>query len=215
MYKRSLNIPKILVLQGTCIWTTKVPSFICCDCACGAISLSQSSQLSPQPASAIDYLGHCQRHIRTRLTVCWLMLNQEKAHRTLRGRSQLKRISSPSLQRVFLPLSHTSLTRGLHQLPQLPWKQQLSPCKESFLHGQPARELLPFVSDVILPTITHFLKVRLWHHIPHRKVSWLSSTVQDNAEHNFYINFKMKVESFIPNNLNNVYLRVSSGLLPL
>lgn len=80
MYKRSLNILKMLVLQGSCTWTSEILSFICCDCAYGAISLSQPPQLSPQPASAIDYLGHCQREIRTRLTVCWPMLNQEKTH---------------------------------------------------------------------------------------------------------------------------------------
>lgn len=80
MYKRCLNIPKMITLQGICTWTTEALSFICCDCAHGAVSLSQSSPLSPQPARAIDYLGHCQREIRTGLTVCWLMLNQEKTH---------------------------------------------------------------------------------------------------------------------------------------
>lgn len=80
MYKRSLNIPKMITLQGSCTWTTEALSFICCDCAHRAISLSQSSPLSPQPARAIDYLGHCQREIRTGLTDCWLMLNQEKTH---------------------------------------------------------------------------------------------------------------------------------------
>lgn len=62
------------------LFKTKVLSFICCACAYGAISLSQWSQLSPQPASAIDYLGHCQRESRTRLTLCWLMLSQERTH---------------------------------------------------------------------------------------------------------------------------------------
>lgn len=163
----------MLVLQGSCTWATKVLSFICCDCSYGAISLSQSSQLSPQPASAIDYLGHCQRLIRTRLTVCWLMLNQEKTpmmpvHLQEEVSSCTEKDLFPSPQRIPTFVTHITDTGAA---PAPPAALQLSPCKESFLHGQLARELLPFVSDITLSTITHFLKIRLWHHIAQRKLS--------------------------------------------
>lgn len=136
MYKRSLNILKMLVLQGSCTWTSKILSFICCDCAYEAISLSQLSQLSPQPASAIDYLGHCQREIRTRLTVCWLMLNQDKTHMmpvcfkeefSLCTEKDLFPFHAACIPAFVLHITDT----GLHQLPQLPWNQQLSPRKLS------------------------------------------------------------------------------------
>lgn len=126
----------MLVLQGSCTWTTKVLSFICCDCAYGAISLSQPSQLSPQPASAMDYLGHCQREIRTRLTLRWLMLNQEKAHMMpVHFKEEVSSWTEKDLSPFYAACVPTFVLHitdtGLPQLPQLPWNQQLSPRKLS------------------------------------------------------------------------------------
>lgn len=174
MYKRCLNIPKMITLQGICTWTTEALSFICCDCAHGAISLSRLHSLLSQPGPLIIWAT-----VRGRLGQgwqsagwCWIRRKFTWCQHTSRQKSApaVKRISPLSVQPVLPPLSDPSLTQ------ELSWDQQLSP--ESFLQGQLARELQPFVSDVTLPTHTHFLKIRLWQHMPHSKVPWLSSTGQ-------------------------------------
>lgn len=62
------------------------------------------------PDSAIDGLGHCQREIRIRLTISWLMLNQEKSQTVpvyLRKWAIIvKMISSLFIQLVFTTICY-------------------------------------------------------------------------------------------------------------
>ena len=80
MYRWSLNSQKMLVLQmwGAAHGLLKCSFFYLFSLIVHMKPLvSVSVSVSPHPGSAIDYLGHCQREIRIRLTVSWLM-NQEK-----------------------------------------------------------------------------------------------------------------------------------------
>lgn len=77
VYRKFLNNEKTLVLQ---MWGAAHGLLKCSFFYLFSLVLHTEPlvSVSPHPASAIDYLGHCQREIRIRLTVSWLMLNQEK-----------------------------------------------------------------------------------------------------------------------------------------
>lgn len=172
--KRSLNISKMLVLRRAAHALLKCfPLFVVIVHMEPLVSASGLSSLLSQPVPLIiwatgrgrlgqgwQFTGWCW--IRIKLTWCQYTSRKKSAY-------VVKRICSFSLQ--WIPVFVTpSVTQ---ELPLLPWNQSWA-LQRRFLQGQLARELQAFVSDVTLSTITRFLKIRLWQHIPHRKVSWLS-----------------------------------------
>lgn len=69
--------------------------------------------VSPHPHSAIGDLDHCQREIRIRLTVSWLVLNQEKTQ--MMPVFYLRKKSAYRVQMIsFLFMQHVFLQFAIH-----------------------------------------------------------------------------------------------------